>query len=80
MMISLKSRNLFRLPLEGSLDVTYRCNNNCRHCWLRLAPQAQEIRNELSFEEIRRIFEDARRMGCRSWSFSGGNLFYAAIF
>jgi MoaA/NifB/PqqE/SkfB family radical SAM enzyme len=21
-----------RLPLEGSLDLTYRCNNTCRHC------------------------------------------------
>jgi hypothetical protein len=25
-----------RLPLEGKLDLTYRCNNNCRHCWLRI--------------------------------------------
>lgn len=25
-----------RLPLKGSIDLTYRCNNNCRHCWLRI--------------------------------------------
>ena len=23
-----------RLPLTGSIDLTYRCNNACRHCWL----------------------------------------------
>ena len=43
-----------RLPLKGSLDLTYRCNNNCRHCWLRIplvvsqveppgAPERKEI-------------------------------------
>jgi len=32
----LKINNLPRLPLEGSIDLTYRCNNNCRHCWLRI--------------------------------------------
>jgi MoaA/NifB/PqqE/SkfB family radical SAM enzyme len=30
------------LPLKGSLDLTYRCNNNCRHCWLRIPPGALE--------------------------------------
>jgi len=28
--------NLLRLPLAGSIDLTYRCNDNCRHCWLRI--------------------------------------------
>ena len=37
-----------RLPLDGKLDLTYRCNNTCRHCWLWLPPDAPEGREELS--------------------------------
>ncbi|MBN1939964.1 MAG: radical SAM protein [Candidatus Aminicenantes bacterium] len=66
------SARIPRLPLEGSLDLTYRCNNNCRHCWLRLPPGAPERSAELSFDEIRRIVDEARAMGCRRWNISGG--------
>jgi MoaA/NifB/PqqE/SkfB family radical SAM enzyme len=31
-----------RLPLEGKIDLTYRCNNHCRHCWLWLSENAKE--------------------------------------
>jgi MoaA/NifB/PqqE/SkfB family radical SAM enzyme len=61
-----------RLPLEGYIDLTYRCNNNCRHCWLSLPANAPEKKNELTFDEIRRIVDDARAMGCRNWIISGG--------
>jgi len=61
-----------RLPLEGNIDLTYRCNNDCVHCWLRVSPGAPETKDELSFAEIRRIVEEARAMGCRSWGISGG--------
>ena len=59
-----------RLPLKGSIDLTYRCNNNCRHCWLHVPATAPEP--ELSLDEIRRIADEARAMGCREWSISGG--------
>jgi len=68
----LKIKNLSRLPLEGSIDLTYRCNNNCRHCWLSIPPESQEKKDELSFEEIKGIVNEARAMGCRMWSISGG--------
>src|SRR5271157_4199957 len=61
-----------QMPEKGSFDLTYRCNNNCRHCWLRLPVNAPEQRQELSFDEIRRIVDEARAMGCREWSISGG--------
>lgn len=61
-----------RLPLRGSLDLTYRCANDCRHCWLRLPPDAREAKEEMSFEEIARLVEEARAMGCREWTVSGG--------
>jgi len=61
-----------RLPLQGHLDLTYRCNNNCRHCWLRLAPAAVKKKDELSFADIERIAGEARSMGCGEWIISGG--------
>jgi len=61
-----------RLPLDGRLDLTYRCNNSCRHCWLWLPPDAPQTQDELSLDEIRRIVDEARRMGCQAWAISGG--------
>src|SRR5512136_2280511 len=71
MIISTQKR-LPRLPLDGSLDLTYRCNNNCRHCWLWLPPNYSHAWEELSFAEIRHIVDEARRLGCQAWSISGG--------
>jgi len=68
----LKINNFPRLPLEGSLDLTYRCNNNCRHCWLQIPADASESSEELTFEEIKQIVDGAKKMGCRRWSISGG--------
>jgi MoaA/NifB/PqqE/SkfB family radical SAM enzyme len=61
-----------RLPLKGSIDLTYRCDNHCRHCWLWLPANASEEQRELSFDEIRAVVDQARAMGCREWSISGG--------
>lgn len=61
-----------RLPLKGSLDLTYRCNNNCRHCWVRTGNIDSEKEKELDFDQIRGIADQARKMGCRSWTISGG--------
>ena len=69
-----------RLPLEGGLDLTYRCNLNCRHCWLRLPENAGEKSNELGFSEIRRLADEARELGCRRWSISGGEPMLAPRF
>jgi len=64
--------SLPRIPLRGTLDLTYRCASDCRHCWLRLGPDAAEGAAELSFDEIRRVVDEARSLGCREWALSGG--------
>jgi radical SAM protein with 4Fe4S-binding SPASM domain len=61
-----------RLPLKGQIDLTYRCDNNCRHCWVRIPQDSREKKNELTFEQIKGIAEEARSMGCRGWHISGG--------
>ena len=58
--------------MEGKIDLTYRCNNNCRHCWLKVPSSVKEKSRELTFEEIKSIIDQARQMGCRSWAVSGG--------
>lgn len=61
-----------RLPLRGHLDLTYRCNNACRHCWLWLPANAREQGDELAFDEIRVIADQARALGTHQWHLSGG--------
>ena len=61
-----------RIPLEGEIDLTHRCNFDCRHCWLRIPPGSPERKNELTTDEIIDIVDEARKMGCRQWSISGG--------
>jgi MoaA/NifB/PqqE/SkfB family radical SAM enzyme len=70
--IAKKHSAMPRIPLEGKIDLTYRCNNSCRHCWLKLPADASEIKDEMTFDDIRRIVDEARAMGCRRWSISGG--------
>jgi MoaA/NifB/PqqE/SkfB family radical SAM enzyme len=64
-----------RLPSEGHLDLTYRCNNNCRHCWLRIPAGDPAGDRELSFDEIKTIVDQARALGTRRWTISGGEPF-----
>ncbi len=60
------------IPLRGEIDLTYRCNNNCRHCWLWIPDNSPQKANELTFDEIIRIVDEAIKMGCREWAISGG--------
>lgn len=52
---------LFGFPYPGlmSIDVTYRCNLLCRHCYFR----AQAYKEELSSEEWIELLESLRREG-----------------
>jgi MoaA/NifB/PqqE/SkfB family radical SAM enzyme len=66
------TQSLPRLPLRGGIDLTYRCNNNCRHCWL-VEPDRGDVRaSELSTQEWIDIIDQARAMGAREWAISGG--------
>jgi len=64
--------NIPRIPAEAKFNITYRCNNNCRHCWLRIPSNSPEKQKELSLEEIKGIVDEARKLGCRRWYISGG--------
>ncbi len=67
-----KLDNSLRIPLKCSIDLTYRCNNNCVHCWLRIPIDAKEKSKELTFSEIKNIVDQAKKIGTRTWAISGG--------
>lgn len=74
------ARTLPRMPREGSIALTYRCNNKCRHCWLWESERSVIKQGELTFDEIVRIADEAQRMGCTHWSISGGEPLLRADF
>lgn len=73
-------KNIPRLPLTGSIDITHRCNNRCRHCWLSISAGDSAKQKESSLDEIIRLVDEARNMGCRNWRISGGEPMLRADF
>ena len=61
-----------RIPEKAFLDLTYRCNFHCRHCWLWAADSAAERRRELSTDEWLEVIRQVRALGVRDWNLSGG--------
>jgi radical SAM protein with 4Fe4S-binding SPASM domain len=61
-----------RIPLQGSLAVTHRCNLNCPHCYARTADNGEMARNELSTGQIIGILDDCANAGCLSMLLTGG--------
>lgn len=58
-------------PLNGQIDLTYRCNLNCQHCFI----VREKDKKELGFEEVISIIEEIRKSGCLWLCFSGGEVF-----
>jgi len=62
-----------RAPIAFDLEVTARCNNDCRHCYINLPAGDRDARaKELSLAEIERIAGDAVSMGAMWCLLTGG--------
>ncbi len=62
-----------RAPIAFDLEVTARCNNDCRHCYINLPAGDQDARSrELSLPEIERIAGEAVSMGAMWCLLTGG--------
>lgn len=62
-------------PRLGRVDIelTERCNNACRHCYINLPSQDVEAqRSELSTEEVERFLRETAAAGALAVSFTGG--------
>lgn len=65
------------IPLSVLLEVTYRCNLACLHCYLHEGPadRPRPPRGELTLEEIQRILEELAEAGSFFVTFTGGEVF-----
>ncbi len=65
-----------RIPLQGSWELTYRCNLACTHCWVNLPAGDRAARaRELTCEEIFRITDEIVEAGGLWMLLTGGEVF-----
>jgi len=58
------------IPLSVQLDLTYRCNERCVHCYLD-----HEDHGEMTTEEIKHLLEEMAEAGVFILTLSGGEIF-----
>ncbi|MDI6734754.1 MAG: radical SAM protein [bacterium] len=58
-----------RIPMHVMLEITYRCNLRCIHCYVG------KVENELSLEEIKRILSELYSANVLFLTFTGGEIF-----
>ncbi len=62
-----------RIPFSFDIEITARCNNNCRHCYINLPENDVEARNnELTLDEISELAQEAVSLGSLWCLISGG--------
>ncbi len=62
-----------RIPLAGGIELTFRCNNNCVHCYCNLpAGDTEEMKNEMNTETIKTIIDSLTEEGCLWLFLTGG--------
>lgn len=62
-----------RIPLDFYLEITARCNNDCRHCYINLpADDLNAKQDELSLDEICDIADQAIELGSLWCLITGG--------
>jgi radical SAM protein with 4Fe4S-binding SPASM domain len=59
-----------RVPLSGSIEITFRCNLRCVHCYV---PDFSGV-GEMSTDEIRRILDEIADEGCLWLLLTGGEI------
>jgi len=62
-----------RIPFSFELEITARCNNDCRHCCINLPAADRAARSrELSVEEIKQLVDEAVSLGSLWCLITGG--------
>ncbi len=59
-----------RLPLDGFIELTYRCNLRCVHCFCK---GSEEKGSELDTNAWKEIIDELHKEGCLGLTFSGGD-------
>jgi radical SAM protein with 4Fe4S-binding SPASM domain len=61
-----------RIPYNVTIELTYRCNAHCRHCYV-VPPKGKE-KNELSTYDLLCLLDDLAEAGCLFLTYTGGEL------
>jgi len=62
-----------RVPVSGFLELTYRCNNDCVHCYCNLPANDRAAKeSELSYEQLTHIIDQIVEEGCLFLVLTGG--------
>jgi len=62
-----------RIPLDGTLELTFRCNLKCIHCYCNLPTDDAKTKNrELTTREVFSILDQLKEAGCLFLLFTGG--------
>ena len=65
-----------RIPVNGTVEVTRRCPQNCVHCYNNLPMGGREAQlRELTYEEHCRILDEMTEAGCLWLLYTGGEIF-----
>jgi radical SAM protein with 4Fe4S-binding SPASM domain len=65
-----------RIPINGAIEITQRCNNRCIHCYNNLPLKDQTVQQrELTCSEQCRILDEISAAGCLWLCFTGGEIF-----
>ena len=64
-----------RIPVAGSVELTFRCNLGCAHCYVACGNRGRADQAELSYQEICGILDQLSDEGCLWLLLTGGELF-----
>jgi len=64
-----------RIPIEGTIETTYRCNLNCVHCYVNQpAGSLEERERELSLDRLKQLVDEIVAEGTLFVLFTGGEV------
>jgi radical SAM protein with 4Fe4S-binding SPASM domain len=70
-----------RIPIEGTIETTFRCNLSCVHCYVNEPAGAADIASrELSLERLKELVDEIVREGCLYLLLTGGEILVRADF
>ena len=62
-----------RTPLDGSMELTFRCNLRCAHCYVNSGSGDRRAkRQELTTSELLRLADEVADLGCLTMLLTGG--------
>jgi radical SAM protein with 4Fe4S-binding SPASM domain len=70
-----------RIPLDGTVETTFRCNLSCVHCYVNKPVADREARDrELSLARLKALVDEVAEAGCLNLLLTGGEVMVRSDF